>query len=147
MANRSRNNGNSERLYFGELQNHCRWWRSHEVKKCLRLGIKGMTKLDGILKVRDITLPTIYELYTFIWARLLSVDGSLHSFAMQEKPLGFWCEHSTSHASQFTSEHQYQEVSLAFQKNARSHLQTKTLLIWMYIDIDLMFHTNIIYLS
>ena len=26
MANRWRNNGNSYRLYFGGLQNHCRWW-------------------------------------------------------------------------------------------------------------------------
>ena len=25
MANRWENNGNSERLYFGGLQNHCRW--------------------------------------------------------------------------------------------------------------------------
>ena len=25
MANRSGNNGNSDRLYFGGLQNHCRW--------------------------------------------------------------------------------------------------------------------------
>ena len=25
MANRWRNNGKSERLYFGGLQNHCRW--------------------------------------------------------------------------------------------------------------------------
>ena len=25
MANRRRNNGNSDRLYFGGLQNHCRW--------------------------------------------------------------------------------------------------------------------------
>ena len=25
LANRWGNNGNSERLYFGELQNHCRW--------------------------------------------------------------------------------------------------------------------------
>ena len=25
MANRWGNNGNSDRLYFGELQNHCRW--------------------------------------------------------------------------------------------------------------------------
>ena len=25
MANRWRNNGNSEGLYFGGLQNHCRW--------------------------------------------------------------------------------------------------------------------------
>ena len=26
MANRWANNGKSERLYFGGLQNHCRWW-------------------------------------------------------------------------------------------------------------------------
>ena len=26
MANRWGNNGNRERLYFGGLQNHCRWW-------------------------------------------------------------------------------------------------------------------------
>ena len=26
MANRWGNNGNSDRLYFWELQNHCRWW-------------------------------------------------------------------------------------------------------------------------
>ena len=26
MANRWRNNENSERLYFLGLQNHCRWW-------------------------------------------------------------------------------------------------------------------------
>ena len=26
MANRRRNNGNSEKLYFPGLQNHCRWW-------------------------------------------------------------------------------------------------------------------------
>ena len=25
MANGWGNNGNSDRLYFGELQNHCRW--------------------------------------------------------------------------------------------------------------------------
>ena len=25
MVNRWGNNGNSDRLYFGELQNHCRW--------------------------------------------------------------------------------------------------------------------------
>ena len=27
---------------------------SHEIKRCLLLGIKAMTKLDGILKSRDI---------------------------------------------------------------------------------------------
>ena len=31
---------------------------SHEIKRCLLLGRKGMTNLDSILKNRDITLPT-----------------------------------------------------------------------------------------
>ena len=31
---------------------------SHEIKRCLLLGRKGMTNLDSILKSRDITLST-----------------------------------------------------------------------------------------
>ena len=31
---------------------------SHEIKRCLLLGMKVMTNLDSILKSRDITLPT-----------------------------------------------------------------------------------------
>ena len=31
---------------------------SHEIKRCLLHGRKAMTNLDGILKSRDITLPT-----------------------------------------------------------------------------------------
>ena len=31
---------------------------SYEIKRCLLLGRKAMTKLDSILKSRDITLPT-----------------------------------------------------------------------------------------
>ena len=31
---------------------------SHEIKRCLPLERKTMTNLDGILKSRDITLPT-----------------------------------------------------------------------------------------
>ena len=31
---------------------------SHEIKRCLLLGIKSMTNLDRILKSRDIILPT-----------------------------------------------------------------------------------------
>ena len=31
---------------------------SHEIKRCLLLGRKLMTKLDSIFKSRDITLPT-----------------------------------------------------------------------------------------
>ena len=35
---------------------------SHEIKRHLFLGRKVMTKLDGILKSRDITLPTKIQL-------------------------------------------------------------------------------------
>ena len=31
---------------------------SHEIKRCLLLGRKAMTKLDSIFKSRDITFPT-----------------------------------------------------------------------------------------
>ena len=31
---------------------------SHEIKRCLLIGRKAMTKLDSTLKSRDITLPT-----------------------------------------------------------------------------------------
>ena len=31
---------------------------SHEIKRCLLLGRKAVTKLDSVLKSRDITLPT-----------------------------------------------------------------------------------------
>ena len=58
MASRWVNNGNRERLYFGGLQNHYNGDCNHENKRCLLLGRKVMTKLDSILKSRDITLPT-----------------------------------------------------------------------------------------
>ena len=35
---------------------------SHEIKRRLFLGRKGMTKLDRISKSRDITLPTVVHL-------------------------------------------------------------------------------------
>ena len=54
MANRWGNSGNSDRLYFLELQNHC----SREIERHLLHGRKSMTNLDSILKSRDITLPT-----------------------------------------------------------------------------------------
>ena len=58
MVNRWRNNGNSDRLYFSGLQNHCRWTAVMKFKRYLLLGRKAMTYLDSILKSRDITLPT-----------------------------------------------------------------------------------------
>ena len=44
MANRCDNNGNSERLYFLGLQNHCRWWLQPWNKRRLLLGRKVMTQ-------------------------------------------------------------------------------------------------------
>ena len=59
MGNRWGNSGNSVRLYFFwgskiTADGDC----SHEIKRCLLRGRKVMTNLDGILKSRDITLPT-----------------------------------------------------------------------------------------
>ena len=58
MENRWGSNGNSDRLYFWGLQNHCNGDCSHKIKRCLLLGRKAMTKLDSLLKSRDVTLPT-----------------------------------------------------------------------------------------
>ena len=58
MANRWRNNGNSDRLYFGGSKITVDGDCSHEIKRHLLLGRKAMTNLDSILKSRDITLPT-----------------------------------------------------------------------------------------
>ena len=62
MENIWGNSGNSVRLYFFGLQNHCRWWLHQEIKRCLLLERKVMTNLDSILKSRDITLPTKFHL-------------------------------------------------------------------------------------
>ena len=58
MANRWGDSGNSDRLYFGGLQNQWDSDCSHEIKRLLFLGRKVMTNWDSILKSRDITLPT-----------------------------------------------------------------------------------------
>ena len=52
MTNRWANNRNSDRLYFLGLQNHCRWWLNHEIRRCLLLERKSMTNLDNIKKQR-----------------------------------------------------------------------------------------------
>ena len=60
MANRWGNNGNSERLYFGGLQNHSLLMVTAAMKlRCFLLRRKARTNLDSILKSRDITLPTM----------------------------------------------------------------------------------------
>ena len=50
-------NGNSARFYFLCLKITVDSECSHEIKICLLLGRTAITKLDSILKSRDITLP------------------------------------------------------------------------------------------
>ena len=57
LANRWGNSGNGGRLYFGGSKITVDGDYSHEMKRCLLLGIKVITNLDSILKSRDITLP------------------------------------------------------------------------------------------
>ena len=52
----------SEFVFWG-LQNYCRWWLYHEIKRRLLLGRKVMSNLVKIFKSRDITLPTIVHLF------------------------------------------------------------------------------------
>ena len=62
MTNRKRKSGKSDRFYFGAkfsffkiiVDGDC----SHEIKRYLPLERKAVTNIDGILKSRDITLPT-----------------------------------------------------------------------------------------
>ena len=49
---------NSVKLYFGGPKSSADGDCSHEIKRRLLLGRKGMTNLDSIFKSRDITLPT-----------------------------------------------------------------------------------------
>ena len=59
MANRRVNYGNIVRLYFlGDSKITADGDCSHEIKRHLLLRRKAMTRLDNILKRRDITLQT-----------------------------------------------------------------------------------------
>ena len=58
MANKWGNNGNSDKMYFLELQNHFRWWLQPWNYKTLGSWKKSYDKLRQHTKSRDITLPT-----------------------------------------------------------------------------------------
>ena len=58
VANRWRNNRNSDRLYFGGSKVTTDGDCSHEIKRYLVLGRKAMTTIDSILKSKHITLLT-----------------------------------------------------------------------------------------
>ena len=49
--------GNSDRFYFLVSKIPVDGDYSHQIKRCLLLGRKAMTNLNGVLKSRNITLP------------------------------------------------------------------------------------------
>ena len=61
MANRSGDSGTSGRLILGGSKITVDGDCSNEIKRYLLLGRKVMTKLDSILKGRDIALPTKFH--------------------------------------------------------------------------------------
>ena len=77
MANGWGNNGNSDRLYFGGSKITAHGDCSHEIKRLLLLGRKAMTKLDSILKSRDIILLTkVYLIKAMIFPVVMYVCES-----------------------------------------------------------------------
>ena len=58
MANRWGNSRNSGKLYFGGLQNYCRWWLQPWNKKMLTPWKGSYDQTRQHIKSRDITLPT-----------------------------------------------------------------------------------------
>ena len=58
MKNTWGNSGNSERFSFGGSKITANGDYSHEIKRHLLLGRKGMTNLESMLKSRNIILPT-----------------------------------------------------------------------------------------
>ena len=58
MVNRWGNNGNSNRLYFGGLQNHCRWWQQPWNWKTLVSWKKSYDQPRQHIKKKRHYLPT-----------------------------------------------------------------------------------------
>ena len=70
MGIRRWRSGNSERMYFLGLQNHCSGDCRCEIKRHLLLGRKARKNLDILFKSRDVTLPTravVVQLLSLVW--------------------------------------------------------------------------------
>ena len=61
MASRWGNNGNSDSLYFGGLQNHCKWWLQPWNWKALAPWKKSCDQPRQHIKIRNITLLTKFH--------------------------------------------------------------------------------------
>ena len=78
---------NSVRLYFFGLQITADGDCSHEIKTLLLLGRRVMTKLDSVLKSRDINLPTkvlLVRLWFFQWSFMDVRSGLQRKLSAEE---------------------------------------------------------------
>ena len=67
---------------------------SHEIKRRLLLGRKVMTNLDGILKSRDITLPTKVHLKAMVFPVVMYACESWTVKKAEHQKVGafeLWC--------------------------------------------------------
>ena len=63
----------------------CDW--SHEIKRCLLIGIKAMTNSDSVVKSRDITLPTkVHIVKNMVFSVVMYGKGQF-SFQSQGKSM------------------------------------------------------------
>ena len=66
---------------------------SHEIKRRLLLGRKVMANLDGILKSRDITLPTkVHLVKAMVFPVVMYSNGTPLQYSCLENPMdgGAW---------------------------------------------------------
>ena len=84
MANRWANSGNSVRLYFSCSKIIADGDCSHEIKRCLLLGIKVITNLDSIFKSGDITCQ-----------RIRLVKALVFQWSCMDVRVGLWRKLST----------------------------------------------------
>jgi len=91
MPNRWGNNGNSDRLYFLGLQNHCRWWLQSWNWKTLDPWKKSYDKPRQHVKNRDITLLTKVHLVKAIVLSVVIYGCELdHKESWAPKNWWFW---------------------------------------------------------
>ena len=93
MANRWGNGGNSDRLFFLGLQNHCRWWlQPWKDRKAWRLTVHGVAESDTTEQLNNQEARCGQSLRVITW---LVQTGSRRTRKMMRFPLAEVLEHAS----------------------------------------------------